>query len=69
VFRRAIARAELLYGAARSQDPAKEQARVEVFRAPFASFPFDDAAADKYAEIRHNLERLGQRIGAHDLEI
>jgi predicted nucleic acid-binding protein len=29
---------------------------VEVFLAPFVSFPFDDAAADKYAEIRHNLE-------------
>lgn len=32
-------------------------------------FPFDDAAADKYAVIRHNLECAGQRIGAHDLEI
>jgi len=65
----AIVRAELLYGAARNQDPAKEHERVEVFLAPFVSFPFDDAAAEKYAEIRHNLERAGQRIGAHDLEI
>jgi tRNA(fMet)-specific endonuclease VapC len=65
----AIVRAELLYGAARSQDPAKEQGRVVVFMAPLVSFPFDDAAAEKYAQIRHDLERAGQRIGAHDLEI
>ena len=65
----AIVRAELLFGAARSQDPAKEQARVEVFLAPFVSFPFDDAAAEKYAEIRRGLEGGGERIGAPDLEI
>jgi tRNA(fMet)-specific endonuclease VapC len=33
------------------------------------SLPFDDAAADQYARIRHALEQAGQRIGAHDLEI
>jgi len=36
---------------------------------PFASLPFDDRAADHYSEIRYALERVGQRIGAHDLEI
>ena len=64
-----IVRAELLYGAARSRDPVQERAVVETFLAPMASLPFDDAASDRYADIRHVLERAGQRIGAHDLEI
>jgi tRNA(fMet)-specific endonuclease VapC len=64
-----VVRAELLYGAARSRDPIQECAVVETFLAPMVSLPFDDAAADRYADIRHALERAGQRIGAHDLEI
>jgi tRNA(fMet)-specific endonuclease VapC len=64
-----VVRAELLYGAARSLDPIQERAVVETFLAPMVSLPFDDAAADRYADIRHALERVGQRIGAHDLEI
>jgi len=64
-----VVRAELLYGAARSRDPIQERAVVETFLAPMVSLPFDDAAADRYADIRDALERAGQRIGAHDLEI
>jgi tRNA(fMet)-specific endonuclease VapC len=64
-----IVRAELLFGAARSRDPIKERTVVETFLAPIGSLPFDDAAADRYADIRYTLERAGQRIGAHDLEI
>jgi tRNA(fMet)-specific endonuclease VapC len=64
-----VVRAELLYGAARSRDPIQERAVVETFLAPMVSLPFDDTAADRYADIRHALERAGQRIGAHDLEI
>jgi tRNA(fMet)-specific endonuclease VapC len=55
--------------ASREVRTPKEGARVEVFLAPSLSFPFDDAAAEKYAQIRRDLERAGQRIGAHDLEI
>jgi len=64
-----IVRAELLFGAARSRDPVNERALVERFLEPFASLPFDDLAASHYAEVRYALERIGQRIGAHDLEI
>ena len=46
-----------------------ERAVVERFLEPFTSLPFDDLAAEHYAQIRHALERVGQRIGAHDLEI
>ena len=64
-----IVRAELLFGAARSRDPVNERALVERFLEPFTSLPFDDLAASHYAEVRYALERVGQRIGAHDLEI
>ena len=36
---------------------------------PFASFPFDDSAADVYARIRHHLESQGTPIGPYDLQI
>lgn len=63
-----IVRAELLFGAERSRDPVNEHAVVERFLEPFLSLPFDDQASH-CARIRHALERAGQRIGAHDLEI
>jgi tRNA(fMet)-specific endonuclease VapC len=31
--------------------------------------PFDDAAAERYGEIRANLAATGRLIGPHDLEI
>jgi tRNA(fMet)-specific endonuclease VapC len=31
--------------------------------------PFDDLAADRYAPIRHALEKTGNVIGPHDLLI
>lgn len=65
----AIVRAELLFGAARSRDPVNERALVDRFLEPFPSFPFDDRAAELYSQIRYVLERAGQKIGAHDLEI
>ena len=36
---------------------------------PYRSLPFDDAAAEHYARIRHELEKSGRRIGPHDLLI
>jgi tRNA(fMet)-specific endonuclease VapC len=35
----------------------------------YRSLPFDDAAAEHYARIRHELEKEGRRIGPHDLLI
>lgn len=65
----AIVRAELLFGAKKSQRVAENLARVERFVAPFVCFPFDDAAAAEYAEIRAELERRGAPIGPNDLLI
>jgi tRNA(fMet)-specific endonuclease VapC len=42
---------------------------LEMLFAPFASLPFDDAAAWHYAEIRHQLELQGRVIGPNDLKI
>ncbi len=41
---------------------------AELF-APYASLPFDDAAATVYGRLRHDLERAGGVIGPNDLMI
>jgi len=61
--------AELLYGARKSVQVAKNLALVKEFCAPFVSLPFDDRCADQYATIRADLERIGMRIAANDLLI
>jgi tRNA(fMet)-specific endonuclease VapC len=60
---------ELYLGVLRSAQPAKNRADVDQFKAPFASLPFDDAAADIHARIRHDLESRGTTIGPYDLQI
>ena len=60
---------ELYLGVLRSAQPAKNRAEVDQFKAPFASLPFDDAAADIHARIRHDLESQGMSIGPYDLQI
>jgi tRNA(fMet)-specific endonuclease VapC len=60
---------ELRYGAARSPNPAAEQAKLDVFLAPFTSIPFDDHCACRCADLRHELEQSGNVIGPHDLQI
>jgi tRNA(fMet)-specific endonuclease VapC len=60
---------ELRYGAERSKDPVREQAKLDVFLSPFTSLPFDDQSARLCAEIRGQLERDGRVIGPHDLQI
>ena len=64
-----IVRAELRYGALRSAKPAANRAAVDALLAPYPSLPFDDAAADQYASIRHHLESIGQVIGPLDVQI
>lgn len=60
---------ELRYGAERSGNPAAEHAKLDVFLRPFVSLSFDDACARRCAEIRRELERTGEPIGPHDLQI
>ena len=64
-----IVRAELFYGAAKSQTPDATRQKQEMFLNPFATLPFDDRAASVYGQIRANLERIGATIGPLDLQI
>ena len=64
----AIVACELRFGAQRKGSaPLKE--RVEALLDALAVLPFDHPADVHYAEIRHDLERRGTRIGSHDLLI
>jgi tRNA(fMet)-specific endonuclease VapC len=61
--------AELLYGALRSRDVAKNLVDVRNIVAGFQSLVFDDAAAEEYAKIRADLASKGTPIGPNDLMI
>src|SRR5205823_4285837 len=60
---------ELLFGALRSQNPAKDLRKVGAFRAAFHSLPFDDRAAEEYAKLRADLAAKGTPIGPNDMLI
>ena len=64
-----VVKAELLYGAERSQQPQRNHAQLQRFFAAFPSLPFDDRAAAVYGTIRVNLEKTGTPIGPNDLMI
>ncbi len=64
-----VVRAELLHGTLKYGVPARRTALVEETLRPFRSLPFDDAAAERYAWLRHDLERAGSCIGPNDLFI
>jgi tRNA(fMet)-specific endonuclease VapC len=65
----AMVKAELWHGAEKYGNRERRQRALDMLFAPFASLPFDDAAARHYAEIRHQLETQGQVIGPNDLKI
>lgn len=64
-----VVKAELLTGAQKSRNTQANLAVVDEFTAPFASYPFDDQAAERYAQVRAELERMGTPIGPNDLLI
>jgi tRNA(fMet)-specific endonuclease VapC len=64
-----VVRAEMLFGAMRSQNPARTLAGQRQFMALFPSLAFDDTAADHYAQIRADLSARGTPIGGNDLLI
>ena len=65
----AIVVAELRHGCLRSARPDRNLATVDALLAPIISLPFDDAAAAKFAHIRHELEQAGRMIGPLDAKI
>ena len=60
---------ELLFGALRSQDVAKNLGDVRTFCAGFQSLSFDDGDAEEYARVRADLATKGTPIGPNDLLI
>lgn len=65
----AVVRAELLYGARRSQRVSENLNLLRRFSAPFRIIPFDDRCAEHYGMIRAELEGQGRVIGPNDLLI
>jgi tRNA(fMet)-specific endonuclease VapC len=64
-----IVASELYHGCLRSAQSAVSRAKVDAVLQPYLSLPFDEAAADVHARIRHHLETLGTPIGPYDLQI
>lgn len=69
IFLCSIVKAELFYGAHKSNNPLKTLKAQKEFCNRFKSLPFDDSAAEVYGEIRSSLEKKGQIIGPNDLII
>jgi tRNA(fMet)-specific endonuclease VapC len=64
-----VVRAELFFGARKSQKIADNLAVLRAFLAPLHSLTFDDRSAEEYGLIRADLERKGTPIGPNDLMI
>lgn len=64
-----VSKAELYYGARKSERVEYNLAVLRRFFEPFASIAFDDRAAEEYGIIRADLERAGTPIGPNDLLI
>ena len=64
-----VVKAELLFGALRSEQKESNCALLQKLFAPLQSFEFDDNAAEHYATIRADLTAKGNLIGANDLMI
>ncbi len=61
-----VVKAELLYGARRSQRMEANLQRLKTFFAPLQSLAFDDECAEHYGQIRTDLLNQGQPIGPND---
>ena len=64
-----VVKAELFYGANRSNNPQRTLANQQQFLNLFVSWPFSDEAAMVYGRIRAHLADLGTPIGGNDLQI
>ena len=65
----AIAYAELRFGLARSARRTRNREQLEALCSGLEIVPFDEGAAAHYGEIRQELSRRGELIGANDLLI
>jgi len=65
----AITLAELVHGAEKSSDPARNLSVVEDFCSRLSVLPYGEREAYHYGNIRAALEERGQPIGVNDLHI
>jgi tRNA(fMet)-specific endonuclease VapC len=64
-----VVKAELLYGARKSQRVHENLRTLETLFGLYESLAFDDEAAHRYGMLRAQLERDGKPIGGNDLLI
>jgi tRNA(fMet)-specific endonuclease VapC len=64
-----VVKAELYFGARKSERQAENLRLVDRFFSVFPSFDFDDRCAEIYGATRNELERSGTPIGPNDLLI
>lgn len=64
-----VVKAELFFGAWRSQNPQHILEKQKQFTERFLSLSFDDRAAEIYGHIRADLAQKGTPIGPNDLLI
>lgn len=64
-----VVRAELIFGARKSQRVAANLRLLDALFSALASAPFDDRAAEQYGALRAHLTAQGQLIGPNDLMI
>ena len=64
-----VVKAELLFGAQRSEKKENNLKIIEQLFLPLQSFDFDNNAAEHYAQIRSDLTGEGKLIGPNDLMI
>lgn len=64
-----ITYAELFYGAMKSEQQIKNIEKIIQLKSIIPILNFDEAAAEKYGEIRADLERQGLIIGSNDFLI
>ncbi len=64
-----VTEAELLYGVRMSSKPKLSRAAFDGFIKHVRVFDWTRAAAEHYADIRANLHKRGELIGANDLMI
>lgn len=64
-----MVKAELLYGAEKSQRIDENLEKINSFILPYEIIPFGDKAAEIYSRIRSGLEKRASVIGPNDLII
>lgn len=64
-----IVKAEMYYGAMKSQAPELALQKQHHFFRPFRSLAFNDVSVMYYGKIRASLEKLGTPISHHDIQI